>query len=107
MRLIQPVPLPEPGTGPRKATMVGAGEVPHLMQFARIVLPPGEVAPAHAHGDWTEVFYVQAGSAVMTVDEAPVRLSPGQCLCIGPGERHELRNDGDADFAMVFFSLRT
>ncbi len=107
MRLIQPIPLPEAAAGPRKVTMVPAGEVPHLMQFSRIVLPPGEVAPAHAHGDWTEIFYVEAGTAVMTVDDRPVTLSPGQCLCIGPGERHELRNEGDEDFALVFFSLRT
>lgn len=87
-------------------TLVAAGVVPHLMQFARIVLPAGQVAVAHAHGDWTEVFYVESGEAVMTVNEASIHLRPGQCLCIEPGERHELRNDGNADFSMVFFSIR-
>lgn len=81
--------------------------MPHLMQFARIVLPPGQAVAAHVHADWTEVYYVEAGEAIMTVEEVPVPLGVGQCLYIEPGERHGLRNDSSSDFAMVFFSIRS
>lgn len=61
----------------------------------------------HSHIDMTEVFYIESGCGEIEVDERCIALPQGSCITIEPGERHELRNVGDGDMAVVYFGILT
>ena len=90
-----------------KRVLLRAGQLPPVTQFAQATFAPGQVAPAHAHADMAEVFLVQAGRGTVTVDGVARRLGAGECVAIAPGERHELANDGDEPWVLVYFGVRT
>lgn len=102
----RPVAPLGPGTAIEKRMLAEAGEVPHVMQFVRAVFAPGQVAPAHAHADWTELFYVESGEGVLTVDGSAHPLRPGVTFTVAPGERHEIASGPASDLVVVYVSIR-
>jgi quercetin dioxygenase-like cupin family protein len=46
----------------KKKVMLRFGDLPHLTNFSQARFAPGQTAPAHAHQDMCEVFFVEAGS---------------------------------------------
>lgn len=109
MKLISLDELPETGVSHnpeiRKRTMLARGDVPHLTNFARSVLLPGQVASAHSHAGMHEVFFVASGDGLIHIDGAPHRLAPGTCVAVEPGERHEITNDGPAPLVLLYFGI--
>ena len=89
-----------------KRVMLRNGEIPNVTQFAQACFAPGQVAPAHAHADMSEVFFVESGEGTIEIDGRPHRLTPGACYAIPPGERHEVRNDGTVDLVLTYFGVR-
>jgi mannose-6-phosphate isomerase-like protein (cupin superfamily) len=89
----------------KKRVMLASGDVANLTQFAQSRFHPGQVAPAHAHGDMAEIFFVTDGEGAIEVDGTAHRLTPGTCVAIEPGERHEIRNDGAVDLVLTYFGV--
>ena len=82
------------------------GEVSHLTQFAQARFAPGQSAPAHAHQDMVEVFFVSQGVATAVIDGNAHTLPAGSSLLVEVGEVHEIRNDGPDDLILPYFGLR-
>lgn len=64
-----------------------------------IFVPAGQklAAPAHKNDAYEEVLYGVKGILTWTVDGAPIKVGPGQALCIPRGAAHRFDNLGDDD----------
>lgn len=90
-----------------KQALLEYADFPPITQFAQARFPVGEVAPAHSHHDMLEIFFIQAGEAIMQVDEQEHALGMGSCICIEPGERHELRNSSSStELVVLYFGVQ-
>ncbi|MEH2255200.1 cupin domain-containing protein [Nostoc sp.] len=76
----------------KKKVMLRFGDLPHLTNFSQARFAPGQTAPAHAHQDICEVFFVEAGSGVIHIDGTKYPLLPLNCMAIEPRELHEVVN---------------
>ncbi len=108
MRLhaLQDLPVTALGAGIEKRMLAEAGAVPHVMQFVRATFAPGQVAPAHAHADWTEIFYVESGEGLLTVEGETHPLRPGATFLVEPGERHEIAGGSTSELVVIYVSIR-
>lgn len=86
-----------------KQALINYGEFPPLTNFSQARFPPGEIAHAHHHSDMLEVFFIQSGTAAITVDGIEYPLPAGSCITIEPGETHELRNASATDEMVVSY----
>ncbi len=89
----------------RKQVMLDNGALPHLLNFARAVFPPGEVADAHRHRDMHEVFFIDSGDGEILIDEQVHAITAGTCIVVEAGELHELRNTGSRDMVVIYFAV--
>lgn len=90
----------------RKQVMLRMGDLPHLTNFSQAKFPPGEIANAHSHPDMCEIFFIESGTGMITVDNREYPLAPGTCIAIDVGEVHELRNTGATELVVTYFGLR-
>ena len=88
-----------------KQVLLRRGDLPHLTAFSRATLQPGQTAHAHEHRDMFEVFLVESGAGLMTIDGAEYRLERGVCMLIEPAERHEITNDGASELVLIYFGV--
>jgi quercetin dioxygenase-like cupin family protein len=88
-----------------KRVLLRRGDLPHLTNFSRSLLLPGQTARAHAHAGMHEVFFVEAGAGEMRVDDHVVTLEAGVCVAVEPGETHEIRNTGAGVLALIYFGI--
>jgi quercetin dioxygenase-like cupin family protein len=91
----------------KKKVMLRFGELPHLTNFSQARFAPGQVAVAHAHADMCEVFFVESGTGVMTVNGQAYTLEAGVCIAVEAGEVHEVANQGMEELVLTYFGLRT
>lgn len=92
-------------TAIRKKVMLQPGDVPHLTNFSQAIFAPGQVAPAHAHSDMHEVFFVSGGIGTMTVNGVDQPLVPGVCILVEPGDVHEVKNTGEDPLVLTYFGI--
>jgi quercetin dioxygenase-like cupin family protein len=90
----------------KKKVMLRLGDLPHLTNFSQARFAPGQVAAAHAHADMCEVFFVEAGSGVIRVEQQEYALTAGTCIAVEPGEQHEVHNTGSEELVLTYFGLR-
>ncbi len=90
----------------KKKVMLRLGDLPHLTNFSQAHFAPGQVASAHAHQDMCEVFFVEAGEGMITIDGQPYPLYPGTCVAVEVGETHEVANTGTQELVLTYFGLR-
>jgi quercetin dioxygenase-like cupin family protein len=90
----------------KKKVMLRFGELPHLTNFSQARFAPGQSAPAHAHQDMCEVFFVESGAGVIHIDGQEYPLVPGNCVAVEPGEVHEVVNTGTTELVLTYFGLR-
>ena len=88
-----------------KQVLLRRGDLPHLTNFSRSRLPPGQTARAHAHEGMHEVFYVESGAGAMRVDAQEITLEAGVCVAVEPGESHEIENTGAAELVLIYFGI--
>lgn len=88
-----------------KQVMLRRGDLPHLTNFSRSRLLPGQTAAAHAHAGMHEVFYVERGAGLMRVGGREVALTAGVCVAVGPGESHEIENTGATELVLIYFGI--
>ena len=91
----------------KKHELLSRGDVEQGTIFSRAIFLPGETADAHSHADMTEVFYVESGQGVISVNEKLVTLKAGTCVVVEPYESHELKNAGSTDMVVLYFGIKT
>ena len=91
----------------KKHVLVSNGEIDNITNFSKAVFPPGEIAYAHSHRDMTEIFFIESGKGVISVNENSIPLETGMCVTVEPNEIHELKNTGSADMAVMCFGIKT
>ena len=64
------------------------------------VAPNGIIA-THTHETETELVYVLAGSATVTLGEDTITLIEGSSLLIPAGLPHSVKNEGDMDWEII------
>lgn len=89
-----------------KKVMLRLGDLPHLTNFSQACFAPGQIATAHAHADMCEVFFVEAGTGVIRVNQQDYPLTVGVCIAVEPGEVHEVANTGNTELVLTYFGLR-
>jgi len=72
--------------------------------FVHVVIPRGKSSPKHFHKVSEETYYMLAGTAKMTIDDAKFTLLPGQAVLIMPGEIHQIFNASD-DLDLEFLTV--
>jgi mannose-6-phosphate isomerase-like protein (cupin superfamily) len=87
--------------------MLRRGDVPHLMTFARATFLPRQGVRAHAHGNMSEVFFVERGEGLLRVGGAEQPLAPGVCVAVLPDEEHEVFNDGRDELVLLYFGVES
>lgn len=109
MKIVLLADAPEEGVSHnpeiRKRVLLRRGDLPHLTNFTRARLTPGQVARAHTHADMHEVFFVESGDGVIKVSGREHPLAAGTCVAVEPGETHEIANTGSADLVLNYFGV--
>ncbi|MBD6616411.1 cupin domain-containing protein [Komarekiella sp. 'clone 1'] len=90
----------------KKKVMLRFGDLPYLTNFSQARFAPGQSAPGHAHQDMCEVFFVEAGSGVISIDGKENPLLPGTCVAVELGEVHEIVNTGSTELVLTYFGLQ-
>src|SRR4030043_1031855 len=69
------------------------------MSVFEVLVPAGQklAAPAHKNGAYEETLYGIEGVLTWTVDGTPIKVGPGQALCIPRGAVHRFDNLGSED----------
>lgn len=71
------------------------------LSIADIIIPAGVSVKPHYHEVIEEIYYVIAGSGMMSVDGRTRRIGPGDAVVILPGERHSVANDTDSELRLI------
>jgi quercetin dioxygenase-like cupin family protein len=90
----------------KKKVMLRLGDLPHLTNFSQSRFAPGQTAPAHAHQDMCEVFFVESGSGIIRINGKDYPLVAGSCAAVEPGEIHEVINNDTTELVLTYFGLR-
>lgn len=90
-----------------KHVFLRKGDVPHLTNFSRAVLRPGQSVSEHSHDGMVEVFFVAAGAGTMRIDGADYSLAAGDCVVVEPGERHSLLCGAHSDLQLLYLGVLT
>ncbi|NJO39879.1 MAG: cupin domain-containing protein [Cyanobacteria bacterium CRU_2_1] len=90
----------------KKKVMLRLGDLPHLTNFSQARFAPGQIAMAHAHHNMCEVFFIEAGTGIIYIDDRRYPLDPGVCIAVEPGEVHEVINNGSEELVLTYFGLR-
>jgi mannose-6-phosphate isomerase-like protein (cupin superfamily) len=88
-----------------KKMMIEKGEIPHITNFSQATFPPGEVANEHFHSDMYEVFFIESGEGIISIDGQEYPIKKGTCITVSPHEKHELRNTGKEDLKVNYFGI--
>ena len=87
---------------------VALGREPHSLDLAKrhpfdlalVRIPPGKsFCPYHSHGAESELYLVTAGRGKVRDKNGTHEVNVGDAFFFGPGEAHQLSNDGREDFA--------
>lgn len=90
----------------KKKVILRSGDLPHLTNFSQARFAPGQIATAHAHADMCEVFFVEAGTGIICINQQGYPLAAGVCVAVEPGEVHEVSNTGNTELVLTYFGLR-
>ncbi len=81
------------------------GDVPHLTNFSRAVLRPGQAVSEHAHDGMVEIFFVVSGRGTLLIDGVTLSLTAGDCVVVEPGERHSLTCGEGGDLELIYLGV--
>ncbi|MBU0661146.1 cupin domain-containing protein [Patescibacteria group bacterium] len=103
--------LPEQGVSHnpeiKKKVIIQKGEIPQLMNFSSATFTPGQSVETHAHNTMFEVYHIQKGKALFTVEGKELILNVGDTITIEPGEQHAQANPFDEDTTWLYFGIAT
>ncbi len=76
----------------------------HPFDLAVVRIPPGATnSPYHAHSAELEFYVIIAGDASVRHEGGTSAVSVGDAFLFGPGEAHQISNDGQAD--LVYYVI--
>lgn len=90
----------------KKQVIIPFGRYSQLVQFAQATIPKGESVPSHKHKDMIEVFFIQSGEGIITINNQSMELKAETTVTVEVGEAHEIKNTGNEDLVMLFFAFR-
>mmetsp|Transcript_44815 Transcript_44815/g.72987 ORF Transcript_44815/g.72987 Transcript_44815/m.72987 type:complete len:151 (-) Transcript_44815:65-517(-) len=89
-----------------KRVMIKKGSVPHLTNFSQAKFKPRQRVEEHLHPDMFEVFFIESGEGLITVEGVEISVRPGSCIRVGAGEKHSVVNTSDSeDLVMTYFGI--
>lgn len=88
-----------------KKEIITNGKIPNLTNFAQANFTVGQVSPAHSHEDMWEVFYVESGTGIITINGQEYQLEKGITVIVEPNETHEISNNGKEDLTLNYFGI--
>jgi mannose-6-phosphate isomerase-like protein (cupin superfamily) len=98
------VATPEPGTHNGGGQTVGYSffkSVPNLhLVFRKRALKPGSGIGYHLQKE-DEIYYVLSGHGLMTIDDKPFEVGPGDAILTRPGSSHGLKQTGPDDLVIL------
>lgn len=85
----------------------GASGVKYLFRGPKIdwgviLLLPGQALGGHYHEQVEETFYVAEGQGTFVVNGVAQVGAPGDAFRMEPGDRHDIRNEGDEPLKLIF-----
>jgi quercetin dioxygenase-like cupin family protein len=89
----------------KKRVLISNGVIPHLTGFSQVKIPPNGAVTSHRHADMTEVFFVNGGEGIITINAVQYPLTEGTCIVVEPTEEHSLKNTGSSDLVLTYFGL--
>ena len=69
--------------------------------LAEATVAPGEITEAHYHQVTEEFYFILEGQGIMMLGDEHFAVGPGDTVCIRPGIRHHIRNDGDINLKFL------
>jgi quercetin dioxygenase-like cupin family protein len=90
----------------KKKVMLASGDLPHLTNFSQATFTPGQIASNHCHRDMSEVFFVESGEGIISIDGKNFALDRGTCIAVEIGEYHEITNTGTVDLVLTYFGIK-
>jgi uncharacterized cupin superfamily protein len=71
----------------------------HPFDLALVRIPKGKsYCPYHSHSAESELYLVVSGRGSIRDQDGSTMVNAGDAFFFGPGEAHQLSNDGDEDF---------
>ena len=72
----------------------------HPFDLAAVRIPKGKsYCPYHSHGAESELYLVISGRGTIRDKNGTTEVTAGDAFIFGPGEAHQLINNGEEDFA--------
>jgi mannose-6-phosphate isomerase-like protein (cupin superfamily) len=87
--------------------MLASGDLPHLTNFSQAIFTPGQIAANHCHRDMSEVFFVESGEGIISINGQNFNLDRGTCIAVEIGEYHEITNTGNVDLVLTYFGIKS
>ncbi|PLY11657.1 MAG: cupin domain-containing protein [Desulfuromonas sp.] len=91
----------------KKHVLLENGEVQHITNLSQAAFPPGETACAHSHPDMTEIFLIESGQGIITIDGESFPLQAGMCITVEQHEKHQIDNTSSADLVILCLGIKT
>jgi uncharacterized cupin superfamily protein len=74
----------------------------HPFDVEVLRIPPGQKPyPYHSHSAQWEFYYVLSGNGAVRHKDGTERIESGDAFLFGPGEPHQLMNDGSEDVVIM------
>ena len=90
----------------RKRVIINNGRIPKLTNFSQSVFKPGQFCPEHIHSDMWEVYLIQSGEGVITIEGKDLEVKQGDCVIVDPGENHSIQNRCKThDLHLTYFGI--
>lgn len=67
----------------------------------QLVVKPGKRLSYQKHARRSEHWFIVRGNGIVTLNDAPVPVSPGSAVDIALGASHRIENTGDVDLVFV------
>lgn len=72
-----------------------------LQSLAQASVPIGAKTLLHRHQLTEELYFIQSGQGVMTLDKEIFPVKSGDTICIPPGTSHCIENSGDVELLLL------
>jgi mannose-6-phosphate isomerase-like protein (cupin superfamily) len=69
--------------------------------LAEALVLPGQRTSLHRHGQTEELYFITAGSGLMTLDGETFVVSVGDTVCITPGTAHCIENTANQELRFL------
>ncbi len=69
--------------------------------LAEVIIPPGVTILEHYHEKTEELYFIQEGVGLMSIEGEEKTVRKNDCVIILPGQMHKIKNPGDSELIML------